>query len=155
VAGQKMLSGRTKMHKTRNGRKKAIADSYLELIRRFPLRPIRMDSELDQAIRVIDSLLDKARLDSGERDYLDVLSDLVENYEEKHHPIRPSTDAEMLAFLLEIRQLKQNELSRQTGIATSTISEVLAGTRELTRGQIVKLSTFFHVEPGVFMSSGN
>jgi len=143
------------MFKTRNGRKKTVADSYLELIRQFPLRPIRSEGELDDAIRLINLLLDKGRLDSGARDYLDVLSNLVEDYEEKHHPIPPSTDAEMLAFLLETKHLKQNQLARETGIAASTISEVLAGTRELTRGQIAKLSAFFHVEPGVFMSTAN
>ena len=48
------------------------ADRYLELVHRFPLRPIRSDKELDQAIRVLDSLLDRTRLEPEEKDYLEV-----------------------------------------------------------------------------------
>src|SRR4029077_9477035 len=74
--------------------------SYLALIRRFPLRPIASEAELDRATAVMNSLLDRD-LDPAEDDYLDVLSDLVERYEDQHHPIPTDdlTDAEMLEHL--------------------------------------------------------
>jgi HTH-type transcriptional regulator / antitoxin HigA len=53
-------------------------DRYLELVRRFPLRPLRTGADLDAAVAVIDALVDRPRLSSPERDYLDVLSDLIE-----------------------------------------------------------------------------
>jgi HTH-type transcriptional regulator / antitoxin HigA len=34
--------------------------NYLELIQRFPLRPLRNDADLDAAIAVIDELIDCA-----------------------------------------------------------------------------------------------
>ena len=95
------------MPKTLAKRRKRNNDSYLNLIHQFPLRPIRSDDELNRAIAVIDSLLDLGRLDAGQRDYLDVLSDLVENYEEEHHPIPAPNDAQMLAYLLELKNAKQ------------------------------------------------
>jgi HTH-type transcriptional regulator/antitoxin HigA len=129
-------------------------DSYLLLIKRFPLRPLRNERDLDQAIAIVNQLLDQERLDAGARDYLDVLGDLVENYEEEHHPIPQPTDADMLAYLLDLKDLRQAQLAAKTGIATSTISEVLSGKRLLTRGQIEKLSAFFGVEPAVFLGTG-
>lgn len=123
---------------------------YLELIYRFPLRPIRSDEELDEAIQVINSLLDKDVLDPWEEDYLDILSDLVERYEEVVYPIEPVSDAEMLSYLIEVRGVNQADVARATGIAESTISEILAGKRKLTRSHIGKLAGYFHVEPGVF-----
>ena len=48
---------------------------YLDLVARFPLRPIERDEELDAAIAVVDSLLAKPRLSKDEDDYLDVLGD--------------------------------------------------------------------------------
>ena len=42
-----------------------VGDRYLELIHRFPLRPIRSDAELDRAIEVIDSLVDRDDLAGG------------------------------------------------------------------------------------------
>ena len=57
--------------------KRGSYDNYLRMVRAFPLRPIRSESELDRAIEVIDSLIAKEDLDSGLEDYLDVLGDLV------------------------------------------------------------------------------
>lgn len=139
---------RRKNPATRRGR---APDSYLKLILQFPLRPIRSDRELDQAISTINSLLDREKLDRGEQDYLDVLGDLVENYEEENHPIEAANDAEMLAFLLDLKSISQTQLANQTAIASSTISDVLSGKRQLTRSHIEKLAAFFQVTPGVFL----
>ena len=135
--------------------RKRTEDTYLELVHRFPLRPIRTESELDRAIAVINQLLDRDDLDPGEDDYLDVLGDLVKRYEDKAYPMPTDdlTDAEMLEHLIEAKGVKQVEVARGAGIAESTLSEVLAGKRKLTRGQVEKLARYFHVEPGVFFSA--
>jgi HTH-type transcriptional regulator/antitoxin HigA len=125
-------------------------DSYLRLVRAFPLRPIRSESELDRAISVIDSLVVREDLDSGQEDYLDVLGDLVHKYEAEHDPIEAISDADMLRFLLESNELAQTELARRSCIAESTISEILAGKRKLSRSHIESLSRVFHVSPAVF-----
>src|SRR5437667_6862925 len=128
-------------------------DRYLELIHQFPLRPIRNDSELDAAIAIINELIDMDKLAAAEDDYLDVLSDLVEDYEDVAIPIRDVSDAEMLRFLLSQREETQTQLARKTDIPASTISEVLTGKRKLNRLQIGKLARHFKVEPGVFAFS--
>ena len=64
-----------------------VPPSYLALIRRFPLRTLASEADLDRATAVMNSLLDRDDLDPAEDDYLDVLSDLVERYEDKHHPL--------------------------------------------------------------------
>ncbi|HJZ91003.1 MAG TPA: helix-turn-helix domain-containing protein [Gemmataceae bacterium] len=125
-------------------------DRYLELVRRFPLRPLRTDTDLEAAVAVVDSLIDQDDLSAPEQDYLDVLSDLVEAYETEAVPMRPVGDADMLRFLIEGRGITQSEVATQAGIAESTVSEVLAGKRKLNRAQIGKLARYFHVEPGVF-----
>jgi HTH-type transcriptional regulator / antitoxin HigA len=125
-------------------------DRYLELVRRFPLRPLRTDADLDAAVAVVDSLIDQDDLSAPEQDYLDVLSDLVESYEAEAVPMRPVGDADMLRFLIEDRGVTQSEVATRAGIAESTISEVLAGKRMLNRTQIGKLARYFHVEPGAF-----
>jgi HTH-type transcriptional regulator/antitoxin HigA len=124
--------------------------SYLRLIQGFPLRPIRSEAELDRAIALINRLLDRDDLDAAEADYLDVLGDLVEKYEEVHYPMGDVSDGKMLAFLIEQKGVKQADVARATGMMTSTICEVLKDRRQLTRAQIAKLAAYFHVEPGVF-----
>lgn len=127
-----------------------VEDCYLKLVRTFPLRPIRSDAELDRAIVVIDSLIDRDALDPGEDDYLDVLGDLVYKYESKHDPVAAVPDSDMVRFLLESNSMSQAELAQRTGIAESTISEILAEKRKLSRRHIAAISKVFQVSPAVF-----
>src|SRR5436305_718140 len=126
--------------------------SYLALVRRFPLRPLRSDADLDAAVEVVDELIDRPRLAAPERDYLDVLSDLVEAYEETAVPMRAVADAELLRFLIEQRGVTQAAAAAGAGIPESTVSEVLAGKRRLNRGQITRLAGYFRVSPGAFLA---
>lgn len=125
-------------------------DRYLKLVRAFALRPIRSDAELDRAIAMIDSLTDRDDLDPGEEDYRDVLADLVHKYEAEHDPIAPVPDADMVRFLLDSNDMTQAELAERSEVAESTISEILAGRRKLSRRHITAISKVFHVSPGVF-----
>src|SRR5438270_4359309 len=100
-------------------------DRYLQLVRQFPLRPLRTGADLNAAVVVIDFLLDCPSLTAPERDYLDVLSDLVEAYEDESIPMRPVGDAELLRFLIEQKGVTQAKLASEAGIAESTVSEVL------------------------------
>jgi HTH-type transcriptional regulator/antitoxin HigA len=131
-------------------RRGAPSDSYLSLIHRFPLRAIRDDRELDEAVDLINELLDRPKLDQGETDYLDVLGSLVEAYEESAHPIEPASDAAILESLLRDRGQTQLQVAAATGIANSTLSNVLHSKRQLTRDHIRQLAKHFKVDPRVF-----
>lgn len=123
---------------------------YRELCERFPLRPVRTEAELDAATVVVHELIDQDKRSKAEDDYLDVLTDLVEAYEEVHYPMEPVSGASMLAYCMELRNLTQAEVAKGAGIAVSTVSSVLSGKRKLTREHIGKLAKFFNVSPGVF-----
>jgi HTH-type transcriptional regulator / antitoxin HigA len=124
-------------------------DHYFKLVLDFPLRPIRTDQELMQAIAVINTLITRA-LDDAERDYLDVLSDIVEKYESDERPMPPVSDAEMLRHLIEARDITQTQLAADTSVSNSVISEVLNGRRRLTRKQVSLMAKYFGVSPSVF-----
>jgi HTH-type transcriptional regulator / antitoxin HigA len=134
---------------TANQRRDA-RDRYFQLVRQFPLRPIRSDEELDGAVRMVDSLLDRRDLAAEEEDYLEVLGDLVERYEAEAHPMAPVSDAEMLRHLIEAKGVSQTEVSGAAEIANSTSTEVLKGKRSLNRGHIGRLARYFNVSPDVF-----
>jgi HTH-type transcriptional regulator / antitoxin HigA len=140
-------------HASKKSRGRIANDRYLELVRRFPLRPIRTELELDRAITMIDTLLDQDRRDLDEEDYLDVLSDLVEKYEDEHDPLPPVSGAAMVRFLIESHATNQAKVATASEIAESTLSEILAGKRELNRKHIEALSRHFHVSPAVFLST--
>jgi HTH-type transcriptional regulator / antitoxin HigA len=142
----------------RNKSKDAIAGldgadpAYLMLIARFPLRPIRTDADLNAAAGVIDELTDRDDLLPAESDYLDVLGDLVEKYEDEHVEMPHVSDAEMLRTLMEEKGARQADVVRGTGISKTVLSLVLNGKRELTREHIGALSTYFDVNPAAFLA---
>ena len=125
--------------------------AYLALIRRFPLRPIRSDSELDAASGVVDDLTDRDDLSPSESDYLDVLGDLVEKYEDGHVEMPHVSDAAMLRSLMDEMNVKQVDVVRSTGISKTVLSLVLSGKRDLTREHIGALSKYFGVNPSSFL----
>jgi HTH-type transcriptional regulator/antitoxin HigA len=129
----------------------ATSDRYLELVRRVPLRPIRDDSALDAATAMIDELLGLPELTSEEDDYLDVLGDLVEKYEEQAHPIPEAPACDVLRYLMDCREMTQADLAKGVGIPSSVVSEVLAGKRALSKANITKLAGYFGVKAEVFL----
>lgn len=126
--------------------------AYLKLIARLPLRPIRTDAELDAAAGVIDELTDRDDLSSAEADYLDVLGDLVEKYEDEHVEMPHVSDAAMLGSLMEEKGVRQADVVRGTGISKTVLSLLLNGKRDLTREHIRALSKYFDVNPAVFLA---
>lgn len=128
-------------------------DSYLERVLDFPLASIKSDDHLAEAQRVIDEILARGTLDVGEETYLDALSDLVGTFEDEHHAIGPASDADLLRHFLDIKGVSQIQLSRDTSLPKSTISEVLAGKRPFSRQMIRKLAEYFHVDVSVMAAN--
>lgn len=126
---------------------------YQELILAFPLTSIQSEEHLQAAQEVMDRLLAAGDLEDGAVLYLDALSDLVAAYEDDHHPITPASDADMLRHMLEAKGVSQAELHRETGLAKSTISEVLAGKKAFSRQMIRKLADFFKVDVSVLTAN--
>jgi HTH-type transcriptional regulator / antitoxin HigA len=128
--------------------------SYLALVKAFPIRPIRSEEEVDEAIAVLDGLLERSKpLDSQEQDYLDCLSNEIERYETEAFPMPHVSESAMLAHLMEAKGVSLSEVAEATGIALSSLSSIRSGKRRLNRTHIEKLASYFFVEPGVFFDS--
>jgi HTH-type transcriptional regulator / antitoxin HigA len=79
----------------------------------------------------------------------ELLTLLIEDFEQKHYSSKPATAIEALEELMEANSLKQKDLVSIFG-TPSIISEVLNGKRRLTTEHIRKLSRRFHVSPELF-----
>jgi HTH-type transcriptional regulator / antitoxin HigA len=145
--------------KTRNTPSKGVnlssvpaGDRYLDLVRECPLRVIRSESEYGQAIAMLDRLSDLGNdRTSDETEYLLALTVLVKKYEDEHHLMPPVSGVDMLRYLLETHNVTQSAVALATGLAVSTISEVLTGKRKLALKHITGLAQFFGVKPAVFL----
>lgn len=129
---------------------KVLGDGYFDRIKEFPLTSIRDDLHLAEARKVLNRLV-MADLDTGSQAYLDALTDLVEKYEDDRVSIPDAPAQDVLRLLMESNELSQNRLAKKAGISQSTISEILAGTKQMTVTHMVKLSAIFGVGPAVFL----
>jgi len=121
-------------------------DTYMGLINQFPLVTIKSDSHLTEAQGVVDSLLRQKKLDSGSEEYLAVLSDLIGDYEDEHHPIAKSSPVDVIRHLLVAHSVSQAQVCTDTGIGKSTLSQFLSGRRELSKANAKVLAGYFQVD---------
>jgi len=125
---------------------------YLELIKEFPLRRIKTDSDLRKAESVAEKLISGGHLSAAEEDYLQILGNLIHEYEAVAYPVDPLPPHEMLKASMEARDVTQTALSKATGIPVSTISELLSQKREFNVAHIEKLCGYFGLGPSAFIS---
>lgn len=125
----------------------------MRLLERFPPRVIRTRAQLAATEEEIESLLArKSRLDDSERAYLDLLSRLVEDWEEEHVEMPSISGVDLIKVLLEDRGLSQRDLVRAEVFATDSVaSEVLSGRRMPTVAHIARLAGYFSLPADLFI----
>jgi HTH-type transcriptional regulator/antitoxin HigA len=110
---------------------------------------ITSDAQNERYIAALLELEKKNRLSAKEKEFAELLSVLIEEYEEGHYRIRPASPVAVLVELMEANNLKQKDLAPLLG-SESVVSEVLRGKRELNKNHIERLSKPFGVSPAVF-----
>ncbi|HEY1387506.1 MAG TPA: helix-turn-helix domain-containing protein [Ktedonobacterales bacterium] len=108
------------------------------------------DAHLDEAITVINKLLDIPERSEAEEEYLMALTDLVEVYEDAHVVIPLVSGLDALRYLMEENGLTQTDLVPDLG-TRPIVSEVLAGKRHLALTHITRLAERFGVPADVFI----
>ncbi|MEA2919066.1 MAG: HTH-type transcriptional regulator / antitoxin HigA [Bradyrhizobium sp.] len=107
------------------------------------IRAIRSEADYDAALARIDALMD-AKAGTPEGDELDVLTDLVELYEERHVPMGYPTPVGAILFRMEQANLTARDLIPYIG-SRSKVSEVLSGKRPLT----MQMARALHANLGI------
>ncbi|MGI8639225.1 MAG: helix-turn-helix domain-containing protein [Pyrinomonadaceae bacterium] len=115
---------------------------------------ITNDEELERLTQEVDRLITKdikqGSLSPEEDKLLELLSVLIEEYEDKHYPIPDASPNEILKFLMEENDLRQKDLLPIFGSSGIT-SEVVNGKRSISKEQAKKLAEFFKVSVELFI----
>lgn len=103
-------------------------------------RAIRTEKEHNSALREIETLLDRnPRKGSAEYDRLELLSILVEAYEDEHAETLPaSKPQDLVEFMAEQRGIDRTALAELFG-GRSRLSDFLNEKRQLSLGQVARL----------------
>jgi HTH-type transcriptional regulator / antitoxin HigA len=126
---------------------------YGRLLSKVTPRVIKTASEHDRALMMAESLLRKGerRLTAEEAELLDLLTNLIQDYEAREYPPREkAAPHEVVAFLLEQRGLSAKDLWPVVG-SRSRVSEILSAKRTPSKQQALKLAAFFGVSVELFL----
>ncbi len=129
-------------------------DEYLDLVRKFPLKPIRDDDQLRKAHKVIDELtkIPENKLSRDQSDYLEVLGRLTHAFEER--AISPVLDGvtglDVLNHLMDANELTASALGRLLG-HRELGSKILRGEREISKSHAAALGRHFGIPPETFL----
>ncbi len=104
---------------------------------KIQISPIKTKKDYEKALKMIDQLWG-AKPNTKEGDALDVLTTLVEVYEERNYPIYPPDPVEAILFRIEQMGLKKSSISEFVGGA-NRVSEIIHKKRKLNLNMIRKL----------------
>jgi HTH-type transcriptional regulator/antitoxin HigA len=123
---------------------------YARLLAQTLPSVIHTEDENEHFIATLEKLERRSRdWSQAEAKLAELLTLLIENFEDQNYKLKAATPTEVLCELMESNGLKQKDLMDVFG-AESTVSAVLNGKREMTREHIKRLSRRFHVSPEVF-----
>ena len=123
---------------------------YTALLREVAPKVIRTEQENEAYTEILYDLDRRSKnLPAAEKELAELLTLLIENFEETRYRLPRAKPLEALRFLMGQHGLKQKDLVKIFGTA-SIVSEVLSGKRELNKEHIKRLCRRFHVSPELF-----
>src|SRR5215510_10591232 len=126
---------------------------YAELLTETLPAAITNEEELERITAIVDRLAVKKNLSLEESRLLDLLSTLIEVYEDEHHPVPDAPPHVMIQGFMQDRGLRNKDLEPILG-SSGVTSEVISGKRKPSKQQVKKLASFFGVSPEFFVSIG-
>ncbi len=115
------------------------------------IRPIKTEDDYNWALAEVTQYFDnQPEPGTPDADRFDVLSDLIEAYEDRHWPIEAPDPVQAIAEILATRGLKQSDLADVIG-SRSRASEVLRYRRPLTLGMIQNISGKLHISADILI----
>jgi HTH-type transcriptional regulator / antitoxin HigA len=121
-----------------------------EMIARGAPHVIHNDAELEAYTNALFQLTELESPSHSQVEAIELLTLLVERYEQEHYSIPATDPASVVRFLIERQNLTQRDLIPQFG-SESAVSMFLSGQRNLTIEQVRKLSTRFKLPTDLFI----
>jgi HTH-type transcriptional regulator / antitoxin HigA len=112
-------------------------------------RLIKNENDYEMALSRIERLMD-AEPDTEEMDELELLTALVEMYEDRHYPIRLPDPVSAIKFRMDQLGLTQKDMAPYFG-SKSRVSEILNGKRQLTLAMMRALNKILGISAEVLL----
>ncbi|MGA3027721.1 MAG: transcriptional regulator [Bryobacteraceae bacterium] len=124
--------------------------AYAKLLAKSLPRPIRTGDELTRLTAILLALDEREDPSPEEEALAEVLTLLIEDYEEKHYPLPRVSPNESLKALMDERGLKHKDIWPVLG-NKGAATEILSGRRSISKAQAWRLAEFFRVPVELFI----
>ena len=101
------------------------------------IKVIKTEKDYNKALKRLEEVFD-APVNSSQGDEAELLTILIENYEEEHYPIEAPDPIEAIRFRMEQMNMSKKDLAEVIGYK-SRVSEILNRKRKLSLNMIRKL----------------
>ena len=115
------------------------------------IKPIKTDRQYYESLKRLDEIFD-APPNTPEGDEAEILSILIENFENEHYPIDAPDPIEAIRIRIEEMDLKQKDLIPMIGSKSKT-SEVLNRKKKLSVEMIRNLSEKLNISANVLIAN--
>lgn len=115
------------------------------------VKPIKNEKDYNEALERLEVIFDSDS-NTKEGDEAEILSLLIENYENEHYPIEAPDPIEAIKIRMEEMNLKQKDLVGVIG-GKSRVSEVLNKKKKLTVDMIRDLERVLNISASVLVSN--
>lgn len=115
------------------------------------IKPLKNEEDYEKALERLEVIFD-APTDSEEGDEAEILSMMIDNYENQHYPIDAPDPIEAIKIRMEEMNLKQKDLVGVIG-GKSRVSEILNKKKRLTVDMIRELEGILHISASVLVSN--
>ena len=112
---------------------------------------IHTEEEYQRLLHAVAQLMEKPEPEIAEEEgrLLEMLGMLIEEYEDRVHPLPKTEPHKMLNHLLREKQLKPSDL--WAVLPKSRVSEILNGKRGISKAQAKQLAELLHVPVDLFL----
>jgi HTH-type transcriptional regulator/antitoxin HigA len=114
------------------------------------IKPIKNEADYEAAMQRLELIFD-SKPGTTEGDELEILSILIDNYENGHYPIGLPDPVEAIKFRMEQLGMKQKDLGKIIGL-NSRASEILHRKRKLTLEMIRQIHKALNIPTDLLVS---
>lgn len=115
------------------------------------IKPIKTEKDYEKALKRLEKIFDVSPK-SKEGDEAEILSLLIENFENQHFPIEAPDPIEAIKIRMEEMNIKQKDLVGVIG-GKSRVSEILNKKKKLTVDMIRELEKMLHLSASILVSN--
>lgn len=116
----------------------------------LPYKVIKSLKQYNEYCAVLEGLVTDKKKTEAQQDSIDLLTLLIEKWDETHNTLGEADPVELLNFLMQQNKMKAVDVASELDISKSLVSDILHYRRGLSKEIIRKLASRFKVSQELF-----